>query len=69
MKKDNARVGMKVEIKDGAWLVEDDSAGDVLIIREIGDRGVYCTPLHHPFGQRHYYGFEEVRRLKGHAYL
>lgn len=60
---------MKVEIKDGAWLANSDNYGDVLVIREIGVDGVFCTPLHQPLAERSYYHFIEVRRLKGHAYL
>lgn len=69
MKKKNIRVGMKVIIKDNAMLIGEDKVGDVMVVREIGEMGVFCTPPFHPLQYRSYYHFDEVKRVRGHAYL
>lgn len=66
MKKSNVRLGMKVQVKEGSGRV---SAGRQVVVREIGDEGVFCTPLGSPLGARTYYYFNEVKRVKGHAYF
>lgn len=69
MKKENARIGMKVVIKDSATACIGDNIGDVLVIRVIGDKGVFCTPTGRPMAYQTYYYYDEVKRVKGHAYL
>jgi hypothetical protein len=64
MKKKNARIGMNVQIKDGAWAVGGDSPGDIKQIERFDDNGVGVWTT-----DEHYYTYEEIRKVKGHAYL
>lgn len=69
MKKANAVVGMKVQIKDGAWLVGNDEVGDVLTVYNLTSSGMDCTKHGDVVEGAHFYTYEEVRKVKGHAYL
>lgn len=69
MKKSNARLGMKVQIKDGAWLVEDNKVGDVLNVTRLTPLGMWLAEKGKTTGDAHFYTYNEVRKVKGHAYL